>query len=123
DSDFVILLIGNDWKKKGLDQLLLALAIIEIPIQLLVVGKDDPGLYRPALRQLRLDDRVRFLAPSADVLSFFAAADAYVAPSLEDAFGLPILEAMACGLPVIASVQAVASEHILDGLQGSLVRE
>jgi glycosyltransferase involved in cell wall biosynthesis len=123
DSDFVLLLIGNDWKKKGLDQLLRALAIIEIPIQLLVVGKDDPGLYRPALRQLRLDDRVRFLAPSADVLSFYAAADAYVAPSLEDAFGLPILEAMACGLPVIASVQAGASENVVDGTTGYLLRD
>jgi len=117
------LLIGNDWKKKGLDQLLRALATIEIPIQLLVVGKDDPGLYRSALRQLRLEDRVRFLAPSADVLSFYSATDAYVAPSLEDAFGLPILEAMACGLPVIASVQAGASENIIDGTTGYLLRD
>ena len=123
DNDFVILLIGNDWKKKGLDPLIRALAITEIPVQLLVVGKDDPGLYRPALRELRLEDRVRFLAPSADVLSFYAAADAYVAPSLEDAFGLPILEAMACGLPVIASVQAGASENILDGTTGYLLRD
>ena len=123
DNDFAVLLIGNDWKKKGLDQLLRALAIIEVPIQLLVVGKDDPGLYRPALRQLQLDDRVRFLAPSADVLSFYAAADAYVAPSLEDAFGLPILEAMACGLPVIASVQAGASENVVDGETGFLLRD
>jgi len=123
DGDFVVLLIGNDWKKKGLDQLLRALTIIDIPIQLLVVGKDDPGLYRSALRQLRLDNRVRFLAPSADVLSFYAAADAYVAPSLEDAFGLPILEAMACGLPVIASVQAGASENIIDGTTGYLLRD
>ena len=123
DSDFVVLLIGNDWKKKGLDQLLRALAVIDIPIQLLVVGKDDPGLYRSGLRQLQLDDRVRFLAPSADVLSFYAAADAYVAPSLEDAFGLPILEAMACGLPVIASVQAGASENIIDGTTGYLLRD
>jgi glycosyltransferase involved in cell wall biosynthesis len=123
DSDFVILLIGNDWKIKGLDQLLRALAIIEIPIQLLVVGKDDPGLYRPALRQLRLDNRVRFLGSSADVLSFYAAADAYVGPSLQDAFGLPILEAMACGLPVIASVQAGASENIIDGATGYILRD
>ena len=123
DCDFVVLLIGNDWKNKGLDQLLRALAFIEIPVQLLVVGKDDPGLYRSALRQLRLEDRVRFLAPSADVLSFYAAVDAYVAPSLEDAFGLPILEAMACGLPVIASVQAGASESIIDGTTGYLLRD
>ncbi len=123
DSDFVVLLIGNDWKKKGLDQLLRALAIVEIPIQLLVVGKDDPGLYRPALQELRLDDRVRFLGSTADVLSFYAAADVYVAPSLEDAFGLPILEAMACGLPVIASVQAGASENVVDGTTGYLLRD
>jgi glycosyltransferase involved in cell wall biosynthesis len=123
DSDFVVLLIGNDWKKKGLDQLLRALAIIETPIQLLVVGKDDPGLYRSALRQLQLEDQVRFLPSSADVLSFYAAADAYVAPSLEDAFGLPILEGMACGLPVIASVQAGASENISDGTTGYLLRD
>jgi len=38
----------------------------------------------------------------SDVVQFYAAADAYVGPSLEDAYGLPILEAMACGLPVIA---------------------
>src|SRR2546429_4230025 len=123
DRDFVFLLIGNDWKKKGLDLLLRALAIIDIPIQLFVVGKDDPGLYRSALRQLRLDNRVRFLAPSADVLSFYAATDAYVAPSLEDAFGLPILEAMACGLPAIARVQAGASENIIDGTTGYLLRD
>ena len=123
DSDFVILLIGNDWKTKGLTQLLRALAIIEIPIRLFVVGKDDPGLYRSAIRELRLDDRVRFLPPSADVLSFYAAADAYVAPSLEDSFGLPILEAMACGLPVIASVQAGASENVVDGTTGYLLRD
>jgi glycosyltransferase involved in cell wall biosynthesis len=123
DNDVVVLLIGNDWKKKGLDQLLRALAIIEIPIQLLVVGKDDPGLYRPSVRQLRLDDRVHFVAPSADVLSFYATADIYAGPSLEDAFGLPILEAMACGLPVIASVQAGASENIVDGTTGYLLRD
>jgi len=123
DGDFVVLLIGNDWKKKGLDQLIRASAILENPIQLLVVGKDDAGLYRPILRELRLEDRVRFLPPSADVLSFYAAADAYAGPSLEDAFGLPILEAMACGLPVIASVQAGASENILDGTTGYLLRD
>jgi len=123
EGAFVVLLIGNDWKTKGLTQLLRALAIIEIPIRLLVVGKDDPGPYRTALRKLRLDARVRFLPPVADVLSFYAATDAYVAPSLEDSFGLPILEAMACGLPVIASVQAGASENVVDGTTGYLLRD
>src|SRR5204863_9800518 len=111
------------WKNKGLDQLQQAPAASEIQRQILVVGKDDPGMYRSAIRRLRLDDRVRFLAPSADVLSLYAAADAYVAPTLVDAFGLPILEAMACGLPVIASVQAGASENIIDGTTGYILRD
>lgn len=119
ESDFVLLLIGNDWKKKGLDALLKALSLLtDLPFRLLVVGSDDPNFYRSLLDQLALQDRVRFEKPSADVLFFYAAADLYVGPSLEDAFNLPILEAMACGLPVIASAQAGASEMIRDGETG-----
>jgi UDP-glucose:(heptosyl)LPS alpha-1,3-glucosyltransferase len=122
ESNFLLLLIGNDWKKKGLDTLLKALSLLtDLPLRLLVVGSDDPNFYRPLLEQLALQDRVRFEKPSADVLSFYAAADLYVGPSLEDAFNLPILEAMACGLPVIASAQAGASEIIRDGETGFIL--
>ena len=124
ENDFVALLIGNDWKKKGLDTLLTALAsLTDLPLRVLVVGRDDPNFYRRLLDQLALQDRVRFEKPSADVLSFYAAADLYVGPSLEDAFNLPMLEAMACGLPVIASVQAGASENIRDYETGLLLRD
>jgi len=117
----VSLLIGNDWKKKGLDTLLKAVAsLIDLPLSVLVVGRDDPNFHRPLLDQLALRDRVRFEKPSADVLSFYAAADLYVGPSLEDAFNLPMLEAMACGLPVIASVQA-GSENVHDYDTGLLL--
>lgn len=122
ENDFALLLIGNDWKKKGLDTLLKALAaLMDMPWRLLVVGSDDPDLYRTLLEQLAVSERVHFEKPSADVLSFYAAADLYAAPSLEDAFNLPILEAMACGLPVIASAQAGASEMIRDGETGFIL--
>lgn len=124
ESDFVCLLIGNDWKKKGLDTLLAACGrLSNLPLKLLVVGSDDPSVYRPLLTQPNLQGRVRFLPVSEDVLSFYAAADLYVGPSLEDAFGLPIVEAMACGLPVIASVRAGASELVHDGETGLLLRD
>jgi glycosyltransferase involved in cell wall biosynthesis len=124
ESEFVLLLIGNDWKKKGLDSLLQAMGQLrDLPLRLLVVGKDDPSLYEPHLAKNALQERVRFELPSADVLRFYAAADLYVAPSLEDAFGLPILEAMACGLPVIASVRAGASENICDAETGFLLQD
>ncbi|MGA3200269.1 MAG: glycosyltransferase family 4 protein [Halobacteriota archaeon] len=124
ENDFVLLLIGNDWKKKGLDTLLKAFGLLtDLPLRMLVVGSDEPGFYRPLVDQLALQDRVRFEKPSMDVLSFYAAADLYVGPSLEDSFGLPILEAMACGLPVIASANAGASEMIRDGETGFILRD
>jgi UDP-glucose:(heptosyl)LPS alpha-1,3-glucosyltransferase len=124
ESDFVLLLIGNDWKMKGLDTLLKAVALLkDLPLHMLVVGSDEPSFYRPLVDQLALQDRVRFEKPSMDVLSFYAAADLYVGPSLEDSFGLPFLEAMACGLPVIASPNAGASEMIRDGETGFILRD
>jgi UDP-glucose:(heptosyl)LPS alpha-1,3-glucosyltransferase len=124
DEEFVLLLIGNDWKNKGLDALLRAVAILtNLPLRLLVVGADNPGIYLRWLSNLASLDRVRFEAPSPNVLSFYAAADVYVGPSLEDAFGLPIVEAMSCGLPVIASMYAGASELIRDGETGLLLSD
>jgi glycosyltransferase involved in cell wall biosynthesis len=119
-AQFTLLLIGNDWKKKGLSALLVALsACRDLPLALLVVGTDDRNAYDDLVRNSGVSDRVHFLSPSSDVLQFYAAADVYVGPSLEDAYGLPILEAMACGLPVLASCRAGVSEiitHRKDGL-------
>jgi len=124
ENEFVLLLIGNDWKSKGLAALLRASAmLIDLPLRILVVGSDDPILFRDFIAELGLRDRLRFEMPSSDVLLFYAAADLYVSPSLEDSFGLPILEAMACGLPVIASAHAGASEMIHDGETGFVLRD
>ena len=123
-GEFVFLLIGNDWKKKGLDALLEAITeCTDLPLRLLVVGTDNRDLYAQRCERLQLGARVSFLPPSAEVLQFYAAADAYVGPSLEDAYGLPILESMACGLPVIASSAAGASEIVVDGENGLLLRD
>jgi glycosyltransferase involved in cell wall biosynthesis len=123
-ADFCILLIGNDWKSKGLDTLLTALAhCSELGFTLLVAGSGDRRTYEQQIRNLHLEPKIRFLGSSPDVMQFYAAADAYVAPSLEDAYGLPILEAMACGLPVIASSRAGATEIIRDGCDGLVLRD
>jgi len=121
---FVLLLIGNDWRNKGSHTLIESLnECRDLPIRLFVVGKDDEKPFEAKIQRLGLLDRVRFLAPSEDVIKFYAAADAYVGPSLEDAYGLPVIEAMASGLPVIASVSAGVSEIINDGVNGLLLRE
>lgn len=118
-DDFILLLIGNDWGTKGLATLLEALAgLQQIPIQLLVVGSDDPAAFRAKAAQLGVLKRCHWELPSSNVLDFYGAADLYASPSLEDSFGLPVLEAMACGLPAITSSNAGVSSLIQDGTDG-----
>jgi Glycosyltransferase len=122
--DFAFLLVGNDWKIKGLDALLGALTELrDLPWKLLVVGSDAQGPYKKALSETGMLDRVSFLQPSRDVMQFYAGADAYAGPSLEDSYGLPVLEAMACGLPVVVSSRAGVSEIIRDGTNGVILRD
>jgi UDP-glucose:(heptosyl)LPS alpha-1,3-glucosyltransferase len=124
ENAFVLLLIGNDWKTKGLPCLLEAMERLRLPdVCLLVVGRDDPRPYRELIRRHGLEGQVRFLPTRSDVLFYYAAADLYVAPSLEDAFALPPAEAMACGLPVIVSSRAGVSEIVTDGVDGLILQD
>ena len=121
-DEFAALLVGNDWKKKGLGCLLEATVRLRNPaIRILIVGKDDGTPFRRILKQDSLAERVQFLPPRPDVEFYYAAADLYVGPSLEDAFALPPIEAMACGLPVIVSRQAGVSEVIHHGEDGLIL--
>lgn len=124
DEDFVLLLIGNDWRIKGLPTLLEAMAALPgLPLKLLVVGNDTAEPFRAHAVQLGVHDRCRWEPSGPEVLDFYAAADVYVSPSHEDSFGLPVAEAMACGLPVITSAFAGVADYIHDGVDGYVVRE
>jgi UDP-glucose:(heptosyl)LPS alpha-1,3-glucosyltransferase len=119
---FAILLVGNDWRKKGLPALLDAIErLSDLPVDLFVVGEDEPGPYRVLIRDRKIQNHVHFLPPRKDVEFYYAAADAYAGPSLEDTFALPAAEAMACGLPVIVSARAGASALITDGADGLIL--
>lgn len=119
---FVVLLIGNDWKNKGLPCLLRAAAALpQLPLLILVAGRDSRDLFLPQIESLQLRQRVIFVDPSPDVMRFYAAADAYCGPSLHESFSLPPLEAMACGLPVIASSRSGVSQAITHGSDGFLL--
>ena len=60
---------------------------------------------------------MKFVPPRNDIEFYYAAADAYVGPSLEDTFAQPPAEAMACGLPVIVSSANGTSEIVTDGVR------
>lgn len=123
EDEFVLLLIGNDWRAKGLPAVLNAIAALrDLPLRLLVVGNDAPEPFYTQAELLGLRQRCRFEPPSSNVLDFYAAADTYVSPSREDSFGLPVAEAMACGLPVITSAFAGVSEFVRDGIDGFVLQ-
>jgi peptidoglycan/LPS O-acetylase OafA/YrhL len=124
DDDFVLLLIGNDWRVKGLSTILEAMAALPgTPSRLIVAGSDDSEPFISQAVKLGLQERCRWEHAKADVLDFYAAADVYVSPSREDSFGLPVAEAMACGLPVVSSVFAGVSEIIRDGVDGFVLQD
>ncbi|MBI4600519.1 MAG: glycosyltransferase family 4 protein, partial [Planctomycetes bacterium] len=119
----VLLFVGNDYRRKGLETALRALSILgRADLELWVVGKDKrAALYEALARQLRVG--ARFLGPQADPAACFAAAQVFVFPSLYDAFGNAALEALAAGLPSIVSSRAGASELIDDGSDGLVLQD
>jgi len=123
DEQFVLLLVGNDWRKKGLCTLLDVLPVLDRQVLLLVVGDDEKFLYVRQIQRYDLVDRVRFLHSRPDVAFYYAAADAYVEPSVEDTFAQPPAEAMACGLAVITSVTNGTAEIITDGMDGLIIQD
>lgn len=113
-----VLYIGTLKPHKNVPTLLRAFAMLRkqnaIEHDLVIVGNDAVG--RPALMQLAaqlgVHDFVKFIpsVPHKDVPNFYAAASVVVLPSFEEGFGLPVLEAMACGTPVICSNAASLPE-------------
>ncbi len=89
--------------------------------RLLLVG-DGPERPRVALevRALGLEDAVEFAGERADVVPLLQRADLFLLPSETESFGLAALEAMACGVPVIASRVGGVPEVVEDGAGGLL---
>ena len=119
-EELVFLFVGHDHRRKGLATAVRAVERLRAagaPVRLLVVG----GRRREtALRFLphRPTGAATFVGPVDDPVPYYAAADALVLPSFYDAFGLVVLEAAACGLPVVTSRSTGASELLTEGLDG-----
>jgi UDP-glucose:(heptosyl)LPS alpha-1,3-glucosyltransferase len=94
-----------------------------LPLRLLAAGSDSVEAFREKARQLGVQDRCQWELPRPDVLDFYAAADVYVSPSLEDSFALPVAEAMSCGLPAITSVYAGVADFVHNGVDGFVMSE
>ena len=118
------LLYTGVWRDhKNLINLLRAFSILknnhEFSGQLVITGKEDP--HYPEVKQtaelFSLADHVKFtgLVPEEDLIALVNGATAYVMPSFYEGFGLPILEAFACGTPVACSRSSCLPEIAGEG--------
>jgi D-inositol-3-phosphate glycosyltransferase len=126
----IILFVGRLEPIKGVDILLNAAALLESDVEcsVLIVGGDEAsaarlGEFRDLASALGIDHRVAFVgAVDHDRLPlFYNAADVCVVPSRYESFGLVALEAMACGVPVVASRVGGLAGTVKDGESGYLV--
>jgi alpha-1,3-rhamnosyl/mannosyltransferase len=113
--------VGNTMPHKNLARVVEAMAHVRRgcgPVPLVIAGAPDK--YRPTLEAAAarhgLGDGLRPLGrvPDADLPALMSAAAVFVYPSLYEGFGLPVLEAMACGCPVVTSNRASLPEVVGD---------
>src|SRR5205085_12488654 len=113
------LYVGNLEPRKNLERLIEAFARVPAKDhQLVIVGNRwyHGAVAEQKARSLGLNGRVKFLGyvPREDLPAIFSGATALVYPSLLEGFGLPIVEAMACGAPVITSNNSSMKEVAAD---------
>jgi glycosyltransferase involved in cell wall biosynthesis len=112
--DKFLLIVGTIEPRKNLLLLIKALPNIDKDFKLVVVGKPQAyaTMVKQALEKLGLTDRVIFLEglPFADLPSIYQLARVFIYPSLYEGFGIPIIEALYSGTPVIAATGSCLEE-------------
>lgn len=130
DAGKIILFVGRIEQLKGIDNLIRALGMLpsDARVRLLVIGGDEhsqPDVLR--LQALAADvgisQKVVFLGPVAQnaLPLYYSAADVSVVSSYYESFCLVILEALACGTPVLSTNVGVAPSIISDRRNGLLL--
>ncbi len=116
----VLLFVGSGFARKGVGRLVAALAALaDRETRLVVVGRDqDERRFRRQAQRLGLGERVLFAGPQQDVRPWYGLADAFALPTLYDPFPNAALEALACGLPIVTSLQSGAAELVRAGENG-----
>lgn len=129
ENDTVLLIVATEFYRKGMMELIRAIDRLvnrrgHRNIKLLVVGKavvegsrKGDTYYRELASKLGVGSKVLFTGHINDLNSYYNLADIFVFPTKYEAFGIPTLEAMAAGLPVLNS-KIGAGELITDGVDG-----
>lgn len=121
EGDIFIVTVGRLTHKNGTDDVIKSLAKLPKNIKFIIIGKGEEG---PKLQKLAdslgVTEQVRFLGfvPYAEIPKYLSVCDVFIRPSRSEGFGNAFIEAMASGLPVIATPVGGIPDFIDDGETG-----
>jgi glycosyltransferase involved in cell wall biosynthesis len=127
DNEKIVLYLGRIHQVKGID--LLVKAFSSLPqnfdkVRLIILGPDHGYLstLRSLTKELNIDDKVLFAGPlyGRERLRAYVDAEVYVLPSVYEIFGITVLEALACGTPVIVTDRCGIAD-VIHGQTGLVV--
>lgn len=122
EKDFLVLSVGELNENKNHQVVLRALARLrDDGIHYIICGKGELSeRLQTMVRELKLEANVHFLGYRKDVADICLQADVFAFPTRREGLGLAALEAMYCGLPVIASNTRGIRDYMVDGKSGFL---
>jgi UDP-glucose:(heptosyl)LPS alpha-1,3-glucosyltransferase len=126
DDEQLLLLVGSGFKTKGLDRALKAVA--SLPKEILektyffVVGKDREDAFIDLAKRLNITSVVKFLGGRDDVPELMKAGDLLLHPAYAETTGTVLLEAVAYGLPVLATKVCGYAHHVEKANAGMVLR-
>ena len=122
NGPFRALFVGRLELLKGIQYLLQAFSDLRLPdAEIWLVGPVLPEVKAVLARYNGPKVRVIGPVPSGEIARYYQQVDVLVFPSINDAFGLAILEGMACGLPVVATDHSCAPDVIEDRVDGFVI--
>jgi UDP-glucose:(heptosyl)LPS alpha-1,3-glucosyltransferase len=121
----VVLMVGSGFKTKGVDRAIRGLSSLTAELGsttiLLVVGDDNSKSFERLAKRLGVADRVRFVGGREDVPRFLVGADLLLHPAVRENTGTVLVEAMASGLPVLATDVCGYGSYIRSARAGELI--
>ncbi len=122
NTPFTVGVLGGHPLRKGYLYLLEAWRKLALPdARLLIRSSSDFSAYPKLAELLRDTPNVEIIEYVPDIAEFYRRCDLFVLPSMDDGFGMALFEAMANGVPAIATRNCGASELLSDGMDGLLV--
>jgi UDP-glucose:(heptosyl)LPS alpha-1,3-glucosyltransferase len=111
-GEIMLLFVGHDFARKGLGAAIAALPLLPGHVRLVVVGDGNRTHFEARAAEAGVKQRVLFAGRTHEPERYFAAADVFVLPTRQDPWGITLIEAMAAGIPIVATAAAGSSAAV-----------